>query len=317
MSTSSIAHLEPGCGRITLSSHLGAATFSELASTYPLKLISPKVASKPEVAIVYVLSYGGGLVGGDQIYLSVKVDAGTILLLLSQGFTKVFTTRIQQRLITSNADTHSLDNNASYYPTYQKMEFNVSPGSAVFLLPDPVTCFRSASYRQKQIFHLSKDSSLILLDWFTSGRKSRGEEWVFSTYNSENEVFVEGVRLAKDATLLEEHASDNHPSLPPRSLADKLAPYSCYATVILYGPLLQGTTLTLTEKYEAVSVMKLSAPPNLLWSLSQVRVTSQGHLGTVIRVAGKETELVKDWLSTSLHPIVDVVGMDVYRRVFT
>ncbi|KAK7059075.1 hypothetical protein VNI00_001699 [Paramarasmius palmivorus] len=318
MSTSpSIIRLESGCGRISLSSHLGAAVFSELASTYPLKLISPKVASKPEVAIVYVLSYGGGLVGGDQIHLTGEVNAGTILLLLSQGSTKVFTSRLQQRLITSNANTTALDHDASYYPTTnQKLEFRVASGSAVFLLPDPVTCFRAASYRQKQTVHLSKGSSLILLDWFTSGRKSRGEEWVFSTYDSENEVFVDGIRLARDATLLETTSVFNHSSLPQRSLADRLAPYSCYGTAILYGPLTEEMSRNLRARYEAISVMKLVAPPELLWSLSPVRVTSAECVGLVVRMAGKDTETVKDWLKTSLDGLIDIVGMDVYRRVF-
>ncbi|CAG8633583.1 7473_t:CDS:2 [Diversispora eburnea] len=52
-------------------------------------------------------------------------------------------------------------------------------------LPGPTTCFQSADYSQYQKFKLEDDiSSLIVLDWFTSGRMSRGERWEFANYKS-------------------------------------------------------------------------------------------------------------------------------------
>jgi urease accessory protein len=72
----------PGSGRITVSVHGEKAVLSELSSTYPLKLLSPHVRDR--TAIVYLLTYGGGLVGGDQVDLVVEVQPGTRLVLLSQ-----------------------------------------------------------------------------------------------------------------------------------------------------------------------------------------------------------------------------------------
>ncbi|KAL0579362.1 hypothetical protein V5O48_002638 [Marasmius crinis-equi] len=333
MPSSSIPKLDPGCGRISCALHGKSTVLSELASTYPLKLISPRVLSRPDVAIVYVLSYGGGLVGGDKIQLSVKVDKGSSLMVLSQvkellhpstiesffkishpqGSTKVFTTRLQQRQISSPSNTfHDDIESSDDGATIQKMDFSVSPGGVLYLLPDPVTCFRSASYKQIQSFHLAKDASLVLLDWITSGRKSRGEEWVFSRYYSLNEIFIDGVRLAKDALLLEEGGGGGG-GHGKRTLAERLAPYSCYANVILYGPQVRDVIRELTVAYEKMSIMKLASPPELLWSLSPIGGAEQG---TMVRVAGKETELVKDWLKKSLGGLSQVVGADVYRRAF-
>ncbi|KAL0071848.1 hypothetical protein AAF712_000770 [Marasmius tenuissimus] len=274
----------------------------------------------PDVAIVYVLSYGGGLVGGDRVQLSVKVEKGSSIMLLSQGSTKVFTTRLQQRQINNPSTSPSslLDLESDDGATIQKMDFSVSPGGALYLLPDPVTCFRSASYKQLQTFHIAKDSTLVLLDWITSGRKSRGEEWVFSRYYSLNEIFIDGVRFAKDALLLEEHGHRGNGgggSTPRKPLAEKLAPYSCYANVILFGPQVRGVIEELTSAYEKISIMKLTSPPELLWSLSPI-VGRDGAQGAIVRVAGKETELVKDWLKKSLGGLTQVVGPDVYRRAF-
>lgn len=184
------------------------------------------------------------------------------------------------------------------------------PHSALFLLPDPVTCFRAAEYHQIQTFHLSEGSSLVLLDWITSGRKSLGEEWVFKKYYSLNDIWVCGNRIAKDAMLLEER--DSPSALNPRSLAESLAPYSCYATVIMYGPLVQDVIQHLSTAYATITVYRQSAPPSLLWSLSPI---CDGQ-GCVVRVAGKETEDVKHWLGEYLRDLQQVLGIDVYRRAF-
>lgn len=75
--------LHAGHGRIACTSHGSSVVFTELSATYPLKLLSPKLA-QDIVAIVYVLSYGGGLVNGDHVKLNVDVRDRCRLLLLSQ-----------------------------------------------------------------------------------------------------------------------------------------------------------------------------------------------------------------------------------------
>ncbi|KAI0673444.1 UreD-domain-containing protein [Trametes maxima] len=297
-----IRTIKPGQGRVAVRHDGFSNVFSELSAAYPLKLLSPQLSSS-NVSIVYMLSYGGGLVGGDRVELAVEVLDGARLAILSQGSTKVFKTRPGQRL----------SSRSQIYPvTTQGMEVHVSPGSALFLLPDPVTCFRSAKYHQSQIFHLAPDSSAVLLDWITSGRKSLGEEWVFSKYYSLNEVWVDGRRIARDATLLEERDSLGGP-LAPRTLRETLAPYSCYATVIVYGDLVQDTVRHLSAAYATITVFKQNAPLPLLWSLSTM---CEGR-GCVIRVAATETEDVKMWLGKALSDLEGVLGVDVYRRAFS
>lgn len=75
--------LHAGHGRIACALHGSTVVFTELLATYPLKLLSPKPAQNT-VAIVYVLSYGGGLVNGDHVKLDIHVKDGCRLLLLSQ-----------------------------------------------------------------------------------------------------------------------------------------------------------------------------------------------------------------------------------------
>ncbi|KAH7928475.1 UreD-domain-containing protein [Leucogyrophana mollusca] len=300
-----------GHGRIAASLHNSTVVFSELSCAYPLKLLSPHVTNAVAVAIVYMMSYGGGLVGGDCVKLSVDVGKGTKLVLLTQGSTKVFKTRPGKRASAPSAVT--LPGSI----TTQKLDVTLAPQSALFLLPDPVTCFRSASYVQVQKFHLLEDASIIVLDWVSSGRKSLGEEWAFTRYYSINEVFVDTRRVARDVLLLEEpdsHDSDlQQPgSASPRMLKDRLAPYSCYAMLILYGPLTRGVVAEMSRKYQEISVYKTISPERLLWSLSHI----DDSKGAVVRVAGIETEDVKSWLRSALRGLEDIVGNDVYCKAF-
>lgn len=72
-----------GTGRIVLEASGDDAVFSELSYAYPLKLLSPRCVAE-HVGVAYVLNYGGGLVGGDEIDLAIDVRPGTRLLLLTQ-----------------------------------------------------------------------------------------------------------------------------------------------------------------------------------------------------------------------------------------
>jgi UreD urease accessory protein len=104
-----IPAINAGVGRIVLHSSALGVGFSELSATYPLKLLSPRIG-QDGVAIVYMLSYGGGLVAGDSIKLFVDVGPGGILMLLSQVS---FLTGSERLLTLSNTGLYeSLQNSA-------------------------------------------------------------------------------------------------------------------------------------------------------------------------------------------------------------
>lgn len=202
--------------------------------------------------------------------------------------------------------------------TQQRLDVCVAAGGALYLLPDPVTCFRDAAYRQVQTFHLAHGASAALLDWYTSGRRALGEEWAFSRYYSVNEVFVDGTRSARDVVLLEgtdTGTARGTQQLPRRTLADRMGPYACYATLFLYGPRLQGIVQTLEDRMRVATVFQVKEPLDVLWSLSPVRGEA-GDSGRIVRVAGKETEDVKMWLSDALRGLVEVIGGEVYSKIF-
>lgn len=234
-----------------------------------------------------------------------------------QGSTKVFKSRPGRRLASVRPQALHIEANANQQDTHvpstrQNINFHIAQSSTLFLLPEPVTCFRDASYNQYQRFYIEDGGSAVILDWITSGRMSMGEEWAFSHYHSVNELFHDGKRIAKDAMLLDNERQGN--TVPERTLRQRLLPYSCYAMLVLYGPRLQSIVADVTGKYDLISVFRTRMPSPILWSLSPI---DRARQGIVIRVAGIETEAVKLWLKQTLSGLEEIVGKDVFRRAFT
>lgn len=98
----------------------------------------------------------------------------------------------------------------------QAFDLSVAAGATLAFLPDPVTCFERARYRQTQAFRLEKGSNLVFVDWLTSGRKRNYlttgavlesrmetlEHWDFDEYDSTAEIFMGGERLLTDRVRL-------------------------------------------------------------------------------------------------------------------
>src|SRR5271155_3642679 len=165
-----------GKGHIVLSraGDTSSQVLSTLSFQYPLKLISPRLPGQPCTS-VFMMSYGGGLVGGDQIELSVSIESGCKLSLLTQGSTKIFKQR--------------KENDQLSQPTAQSLKVKIDDGGLLALIPDPIQPFADSSYNQYQSFQLHPNGNLVLLDWVNSGRPARGENWSFTSFRSRNDVF--------------------------------------------------------------------------------------------------------------------------------
>ncbi|KAI1411923.1 UreD-domain-containing protein [Hypoxylon sp. FL1857] len=189
---------------------------------YPLKLISPATTTEQGSILVFLLSYGGGLVGGDQINLSIEIQPKARLSIVTQGHTKIFRSA-QSDIITR-----------------QNLKVEIKDGGALCLLPDPVQPFESSIYEQIQIFKLTSNASLCLLDWVTQGRTARGENWSLDRWVGRNEVWSisDGTtpkerHLVRDTVILD---GTNRPTGSP-SLRESMYGHAVIGTLILRGPM--------------------------------------------------------------------------------
>jgi len=293
-----------------------------LSYTYPLKLLSPRSSTAVQdeaaqrVAILYSLTYGGGLIGGDRIELSLDVKTGTKLLLLTQGSTKIFPSRPAQRL--SSGTKVSISSEPVAQHTLQRISARIAQAAFLVLLPDPVTPFLGASYSQTQIFRLAEASktapsgSLLLLDWFTSGRRARGEEWQFDRYRSVKEIRIGDRPVACDVLLLDQKEAPFNSESRNALLSISLAPYSCYATIIMFGTATRAIVDSLRMRYDSLTQMQHRTPEPLIWSLSPL----EDGEGCIVRVAATETDAVRQWLRDALRGLESQIGLDAYSKAF-
>ncbi|KOS19648.1 putative urease accessory protein ureD [Escovopsis weberi] len=203
----------------------GGSGVETIRYQYPLKLISPSPTFQQKSALVFILSYGGGLVGGDKVRLSVLVCSGASLSMVTQGNTKVFKSP-------SPAVT-----------TRQTLEVQIEEDAALCLLPDPVQPFADSVYEQTQVFKLRGSSSLCLLDWVTQGRVARGEKWDMVKWVGRNELWLQagGDDPTNDRLLVRDNvviSRDGSASIG-LPLKDTMREMSIFGTLVLRGPVLK------------------------------------------------------------------------------
>jgi urease accessory protein len=325
-----------GSGQLTvsLSSQSSTSHFTSLRATYPLKLISPaRLPAQPcTLSTAYILAYGGGLVAGDEVSLKVDVEEGAGILLLTQGSTKVFKIRpgIRPRSLGQPSHSHSISNPSQTSPTRQRLWSTQSPNTLLLLLPDPISPFAASSYIQSQRFDLPSSSSLLVLDWYTSGRRAgKGEEWVFNRYESSNWVKVDGRTLMKERVVLEDEKGGS-------SVGERMEPYHVFATVMIYGDDMKKLLEEMSKLALDTVQRQSSNPAEMIWSFSYIKIPTPplsadainggrtkgpkqdaGKAG-VIKAAAKDVEMLRNWLRERLEEggVKGMIGSGLWDRVF-
>ncbi|KAJ9613481.1 hypothetical protein H2200_003423 [Cladophialophora chaetospira] len=293
-----------GTGEILLSLlPPGRQVLQKCTYQYPLKLIAPDPHHSIEekhVTVVFLLTYGGGLVGGDKIDLEVGLQDGTRLVLLTQGSTKIF--KSAGRSVISG----------------QTLNVQIASQAALCYLPDPTQPFAESVYEQKQTFYVQPDgtSSLLVLDWVSEGRRARGESWTMWGWKGRNEV-RESDEQSKGRLLLRDAVMLHEDSLAGAGLVGKSNGMGIFGTLIVYGPIFKKLKEFLLQEFTsqprigaknwtssdgATLVNGVSKPEQacqtqdgLLWTAANVR----GFV--LVKFGAKELDSARRWLGGLLR----------------
>lgn len=291
-------------GKVVVERIGGKSTVTRCFSKYPLKFIIPRKvgSSQTDVVWIYSLTYGGGIVSGDSISCDLTIGDGCTTVLTTQASTKVY---------------KSLQSKCCE----QVLEARIGSGAFLAVIPDPVTCFSTAKYSQKQVFKVSADSNLLIVDWITSGRHESGERWDFELYKSTNNIFLEGDQpLFLDAILLEQGSIT--------SIAERMQDYQVLAMVILLGPKLQHVQNQVQQNVKNMMSEQLRMPSTALRAYGKTnndhRLTKPAFIascsgfgpkgvGVVVRIAATTTESVYRFLQHQLLSLEPLLGVSPYR----
>jgi urease accessory protein len=196
-------HLHPGDAVCEVARRGAGSSAVRLVARSPLRLLTPR--NHGRAAWLVATSYGGGLVDGDALRLSLRIGAGAAAYLTTQSSTKVY----------PGAASHAVD-------------ATVDADGLLVSLPEPVVCFAGARYRQDATIRLAPGAGLVWLDALTAGRAARGERWRFDGYRSHVRVDRGGRTVVVDGLVLD-------PAHGP--LARRLGRFDALATLLVVGAL--------------------------------------------------------------------------------
>jgi urease accessory protein len=208
-----VAHLGVGgAGKVgvldlTLAPVAGATRIVRQYQQMPLYHFYPIYIDRgrPDMAFLYLLQAGDGLLQGDRYRLDLACAPGAAVHVTTQAATKIY--RME-------------DNFAS-----QIINLSVGAGAFVEYLPDPVIPFRDSRFYQRLCLTLDPTASVILGETLLPGRVARGEAHAYTIYYTDLEVYTpEGVLLFADRIVLEPAAAS------PRS-PGRLGPYDVLASL--------------------------------------------------------------------------------------
>jgi urease accessory protein len=253
---------------------------SRALARQPLKLLTP--TSPSHAALVYATTLGGGLLAGDQIHLDLHAHANTTAFLTTQSATKVF---------------RSPEGRAAR----QTLDARFEDDSLLVAWPDPLVCFASARYEQRQTFHLARSASLAVVDCHAAGRVARHERWAFARYFTRNRVLVDGQLLLNDTLVLDEADA-------PLASPFRTGRFNALASVILIGPKLESliddisrADATLSHRASRVRAPFLSA-------------VSRHNGALILRFLAEDPQQLTRHLRNTLGPLTQLLGQDPWSR---
>ena len=275
----------PGIGLLDVARTGTGSVATRAYATSPLRLLTPR--NHGGAAWVYAASYGGGLLGGDAIRLTIDVGRGARAFISTQSSTKVYRSDGESSL---------------------RMGARVGAEGHLIVWPDPIVCFAGSAYRQDQQFDLDVAGSLVLVDWMTSGRRASGERWRFNRYETRTIVRIGGGVVLFDSQIFSAAEGD---------MAVRMGRFDVLCTAAIVGvPLAQHTEAIVSD----VAARPIERRGEILIAAALLPAGARGaavrapSAGCVLRIAGPSVERVAAVLRRHLSFVPGLLGDDPWAR---
>ncbi len=219
---------------------------------------------RPDMAFVFLLQSGDGLVQGDRYRIDIDCLPGAAVHVTTQAATKVFTAR---------------QNFAS-----QLVNLTIGAGAVLEYLPEPVVPFRGSRLYQRTSITADPDSTVIVGETLLPGRVARGEHHAYNLYWAETELRDRDQKLLFTDTLRFSPADGT----VPNSMG-LLATYDVIATLyVITGRM---------DPLHIVALLRqaLSGCPDVLAGVSEL----PNSCGASVRLLGPDSNTVKAAMATA------------------
>ncbi len=190
----------PGQGTIVARVSGGRTVRATARANSPLRFVRPTFPGTTSAAVCLV-TFGGGLVDGDEVDVNLEVERGARLVVFTQSSTKVFRGASRQAL-------------------------RAKVDGTLVLLPDPVAAFAGARFTQAIDVALGADGACVLLDGFTAGRPAFGDRWAMNAVELRTVVAHEGRVVLTDALSFD---------VADGAIAERAGRFDAFATLVAAG----------------------------------------------------------------------------------
>ncbi|MGF0225022.1 urease accessory protein UreD [Dietzia natronolimnaea] len=137
----------------------------------------------PHVPVTYLMSTGGGVVGGDRLDIDVRLADRAHAVITTQAATRV----------------HRMD---AGFAT-QNVALTLGAGAVCEWVPDPLIPYAGSRFQQRLRATVPEDAVLMVSDVLTAGRVARGERWAVDALVSQVELTrPDGTPVVVDTTRI-------------------------------------------------------------------------------------------------------------------
>ncbi|MFN8442371.1 MAG: urease accessory protein UreD [Caldilineaceae bacterium] len=244
----------------------GNATLLDICTQEPpLRVVRGFMNTEGE-ALVHLHNLSGGVLGGDQLGLSIHVGTNAKAQVTSTGSTRLYRHR--------HGECNAL----------QQTTINVAAGGMLEYLPDTLIPFAGSRYRQCTKIALAENAGLFYWEIITPGREALGELFHYEWLRLDLDICAGGRPIAGERVQLE-------PTSRPLSSLMRLGQFRYFTTfyVCCVG-VAASNWLTLEAALDACAAEQ-SVPDETLWGVS----TLSAH-GLVIRGLGMNSRTLQHGL---------------------
>ena len=156
--------MNSGAVELTLRRSGARTVVSDLYFRTPLQVMRPHYLDDNGTAYIYLLSPGGGVVGGDRYTITMKLDEGARACVTTASATKIY--------------------DSAGKTARQLFEVILQSGAVFEYLPEQIIPFAGSVFRQDMKVRLGHGALAVLAEIVAPGRLARGEAFSYDDYSS-------------------------------------------------------------------------------------------------------------------------------------
>ena len=172
--------------------------------TQPFKVANVTEDKTGKDLRLMIMTASPGILDGDEYEINIDVEQNCSLHLQTQSYQRLYNMKVG---------------------AWQKTIIHVKDGGSFYFIPHPIVPHKASTFFTSNKIYLESNTTLLLGEVITCGRKESGESFLFNKYHSLTEIFINDKLVIKENILIQ-------PSLIDVAAIGQLEGFTHQATLI-------------------------------------------------------------------------------------